>query len=110
MQHATDLVRLEEQRETAQRDEPDGAREAAEPLHRDYIDGRQACRRIQAQTNCRTRERRKPEVVPERVRDERREQQARVRYGLAQVPHPQEVVEAQDPVAERGDAECCQHG
>ncbi len=97
------LLRLEQQRQATQRRKSNATREAAESLHRHDIDGREARRRIEPQANRGPGERGEPEVVAERVRDERREHHARIRHRLAQVAQAEQVVAAEDPVAERGD-------
>ncbi len=79
------LFRLEQQGESAQCREANATREAAEALHRHDIDRREAGRGVQPQSDRSTRECREPQVVPERVGNERREHHARVAHGLAQV-------------------------
>ncbi len=97
------LLRLENHGKAAERGEPDAAGQAAEPLDRNNVDGREPRRGIQPQPYRRARERREPQVVAEGVRDERREHHARIGHGLAQITQAEQVVETQSPVAERGD-------
>ena len=93
--------RLQKERRAGQKEEAEPERD---PVERD--DGRdvgrpEAPRRIEAIANRATAEKRRPDVVTERVPDERRERDLRIPQRQRQIATGERVVPRQQPVARR---------
>ena len=105
VQHGGGVRRRQQQRQTGDGRQPDAEREAAEGGHRRHLDGADAGGHVQAEADGAAGEDGKAERVPERVGDEGGEEDARVGDQPAQVTQRQHLVGAEQPVAERREAQ-----